>query len=355
MAKTLAKPIDLKSGDKILISRSDRLGDLILALPLVETIKLRYPQCQVDVLASVYASPILENNKRINKISRVLSTQFMMNKRYRKEVLNSIRMADYKAVVVLYPERQISRLFYKANIPYRIGTAGRFHSVFFNYHLFHSRKANKKHECEYNLDFLEFFKDGETVTAPTVYPTEKEIKNARRILDENKISEDFIVLHPGSGGSAEPWPLDKFLDLYDGLMKKGLTVVVTGTEEEGLWITDMSEKLGIPVKAITGETDLRTLAALLSLAKVVVANSTGPLHLAVAVKTNVVGLYPGKKVMSPVRWGPLGENDIVVQPIPLECNCPPNKCLCMETLTVERVEESVVSLFKKVTGKDKVT
>ncbi len=351
MAKTITNKLDLKPGDRILISRSDRLGDLILALPFVETIKARYPECRVDVLASLYASPMLENNERIDGIVRVLNHQLLSNKRYKKEVLNSISRADYKAAVVLYPSRQISQLLYKAGIPIRIGTAGRFHSVFFSHHLFHSRKANKKHEYEYNLDFLEFFRDGETVKVPTVYTTEKEVNNARRILGDVDVTGEFIVLHPGSGGSAEPWPLERFIQLYDRLVKDGFQVVATGSEDEGVQIRRMSDKLGIPVKTITGETDLRTLAALLSLATVVVANSTGPLHLAVAVKTNVVGLYPGKKVMSPVRWGPLGRDDRVILSTVENCTCPPGQCQCMEAIAVERVAEEVTLLFGKVSDR----
>jgi len=55
--------LQLQPGDRILVTRTDRLGDLILALPLVETLKVRYPECRVDVMASLYASPILENNE----------------------------------------------------------------------------------------------------------------------------------------------------------------------------------------------------------------------------------------------------------------------------------------------------
>ncbi len=93
---------------------------------------------------------------------------------------------------------------------------------------------------------------------------------------------------------------------------------------------------------------MRTLAAVLSLATVVVANSTGPLHLAAAVGTSVVGLYPGKRVMSPRRWGPLGKNHRVIQPAQAECRCPSKQCRCMETISVDQVAEQVESLFHKV-------
>lgn len=306
--------LELEPGDRILVSRTDRLGDLILALPLVETLKARYPECRVDVISSLYASPILENNPRIGGILRVQNDQLQVSKPYKKELLQKIKKGKYKAVIALYPDRLIASLFYKAGIPYRLGTAGRFHSVFFNVHLFHSRKSNQKHESQYNLDYLRFFQDGPVMETPMVYPTEKEMRNSKRILGEVGVEPPFVVLHPGSGGSADRWPLEKFMDLYSLLQGSGYEVVLSGSDQEGEMIEDVAKDRGANVKKITGETDLRTLAAVLSQASVVVANSTGPLHLAVAVGTKVVGLYPSKQIMSPIRWGPLGNGHKVIQP-----------------------------------------
>ena len=339
----MPKKIDLKPGDHILISRTDRLGDLILALPFVETIKARYPECRVDVLSSLYASPILENNPSIDRIVRVQNDQLMIDKLYKKDLLHRIRLGEYRVVVVLYPERRVSQLFYKAGISARIGTAGRFHSVFFNQHLFHSRRTNRQHEYEYNLDFLEYFRDGTVVRVPRVYLKQKELTNARRILRKVGVEGTFVVLHPGSGGSAEGWAPKRFLELYGLLREKGVEVTISGSEKEGGQIRKTAQEMNLDLRDISGETDLRTLAAVLSLAEVVVANSTGPLHLATAVGTKVVGLYSGRKVMSPQRWGPVGKYHRVIQPPNPECQCPPRRCRCMETISIKRVADEVIS------------
>ncbi|KAA3635874.1 MAG: lipopolysaccharide heptosyltransferase family protein [Calditrichaeota bacterium] len=341
----MSKLIELEPNDKVLISRTDKLGDLVLALPFVETFKARYPENKIDVMASLYASPILENNKNIHKILRVQNDQLLINNMYRKDLLQKIKKEKYKAVIVLFPERQISRLYYKAEIPVRIGTAGRFHSIFFNTRLLHSRKKNVKHEFQYNLDFMSFFQKGKTIKEPKVYLTPKDIESAKRILSRTGVDRDFIVLHPGSGGSAESWSFDKFMDLYNILQKKGIVLVVSGSEKEGELLDGISHKVNMDLNKITGSTDLRALAAVLSLSKVVVANSTGPLHLAVAVGTPTVGLYPSKKSMSPVRWGPIGKNNIVFQPEGVECECIPGQCTCMEKIEASAVADEVMRIF----------
>ncbi|MCP4684285.1 MAG: glycosyltransferase family 9 protein [bacterium] len=342
--------LEIKPGDRILVSRSDRLGDLILALPFVETLKARYPECQVDVLASLYASPILENNERIGGIVRVQNDQLVTSRHYRKELEQKIRKAGYQVVVALYPERHICRLFHQLRIPHRVGTAGRFHSVFFNHRLMHSRKANKKHESEYNQDFLKYFKAGPTITTPRVHSTEKEVGHARNLLLKWGIGGAFVVVHPGSGGSADRWPMERFIEFYRDLENAGIPTIITGSEEEGRQINKTAEDMGIKPKEITGETDLRTLAAVLSQASLVVANSTGPLHLAVAVGTRVVGLYPRRKIMSPVRWGPVGDGHQVIQPLDPDCQCPPRQCHCMDTITVSRVTEAAREVYGRRAG-----
>lgn len=343
--------LELNDGDRLLISRTDRLGDLVLALPFVETIKRRYPQCSIEVFASLYASPILENNPNVDRIVRVQNDMLRKDNLYKKDLLHKIKRGNYKAVVVLFPERRISQLFHKANIPIRIGTAGRFHSMFFNVHLLHSRRSNRKHESAYNLEFLSFFKDGPTVTKPKVYLLEKELNNARRILSEAKVNFPFVVLHPGSGGSAESWPMDQFIELYGALNQAGINVVISGSEDEGEACDKIAKAKGISLKKITGRTDLRTLAAVLSLSNVVVSNSTGPLHLAASLGTQVVGLYPSKKIMSPRRWGPLGDSDIVMLPETAECRCPDKRCTCMETISIESVFKAITSLHLQEQGR----
>jgi heptosyltransferase-3 len=339
----MSQQFEIQPGDRILISRTDRLGDLILALPFADTIKARYPECRVDVMASLYASPILENNSRIDGVVRVQNDQLAVSRQYKKELQRKLVQGSYKAVVVLYPERRISQLLYKAGIPIRIGTAGRFHSVFFSHHIYHTRKANKKHELEYNLDFLKFFREGSTILMPAVYPLEKEINNARRILSEIGVEGDFVVLHPGSGGSALRWPIMNFVELSTVLGEAGVQVVISGSAEEGKQYETLSQEMGVNHTMIAGQTDLRTLAAVLSLADTVVANSTGPLHLSAAVGTRAVGLYPRQKVMSPTRWGPRGEGHRIIQPTAPECDCPPKKCRCMSTIPVTKVANEVLA------------
>ena len=99
----------------------------------------------------------------------------------------------------------------------------------------------------------------------------------------------LVVLHPGNHGSANGWSVDRFQALGHRLTQAGCVVAVTGTEAErkalGSWLSESD------VVDLVGKLDMPGLLGVLAHAKLCVASSTGPLHLASAFGTPVVGLY----------------------------------------------------------------
>ena len=89
-----------------------------------------------------------------------------------------------------------------------------------------------------------------------------------------------IVLLPGAGRPEKLWPVERFRDL---VARYRDTVVVPGPGERAI-----AEQIGGP---IAPDTNLRELAFVLQHAKIVIGGDTGPLHLADALGTRVVGLY----------------------------------------------------------------
>ncbi len=335
----MPRPVLLEPGDRVLVSRTDRVGDLLLALPLIETLKTRYPECRVEVMASAYAAPVLKNNPYIDDIVTVDPALLKTEKGYSESTRNDLENRAYRAALVVYPEKVISQLLFRVGIPNRIGTIRRRHFYYFNRFLFHSRKKSNKHESEYNQDFLAFFRDGPIIRRPHVYIIGEEKQSAASLLSSLGLggNRGFVVLHPGTGGSAFDWPLDRFFELYNNLTVAGIKAVMTGSRAESVSIATMAAKQGMEILSLAGKTDLRLLTAVLSRASLTIANSTGPLHLAAATGRRVIGLYPDNRVMSPRRWGPLGEGHCVFQP-PSGGN--------MEDIAAREVGQKVLDMLK---------
>jgi ADP-heptose:LPS heptosyltransferase len=95
----------------------------------------------------------------------------------------------------------------------------------------------------------------------------------------------------------------------------------------------------------TGST-LLELASLLASAKLVVSGSTGPGHLAAALGTPTIGLFPGVTTLSKERWGFRGKKVINLSPlIKPKSECPTCKdCTCINEVTVSQVTKAIQDL-----------
>jgi ADP-heptose:LPS heptosyltransferase len=156
------------------------------------------------------------------------------------------------------------------------------------------------------------------------------------------------IIHGGSGGSAIDLPLPKMRELaamLNGL--PGICVLLTGAEKEKALCKEL--EVGENVVNLAGEFSLLELIALISKSEVLIANSTGPIHLAAALNKFTVGFYPKIASCSKERWGPYTEKKAVFTP-ELDCNdCTRKQCEhlnCMNNIDVAKAFEAVRAYIK---------
>jgi lipopolysaccharide heptosyltransferase I len=161
---------------------------------------------------------------------------------------------------------------------------------------------------------------------------QSKIQNPKSKIDwrdypqNNNLDEyaDSIVLLPGAGKANKLWPVDRFRELARRIGKDALVVWGPGERE-------LAEAIGAPMAP---PTNLRELAWLLRHARLVVGSDTGPLHLAVALGTKVVGLYGPT---DPRRNGPYGQLDHCIDRFLF----PTTNAKWMESIPVEEVMNMV--------------
>ncbi len=102
----------------------------------------------------------------------------------------------------------------------------------------------------------------------------------------------WAVVHPGATAPSRRYPPDLFAEAVRLLVEEyGIPVVFTGGPEDVALVEQVRGLAGVYTYSLAGELELAELAALLSLAPLLVANNTGPVHVAAAVGTPVVDLY----------------------------------------------------------------
>ena len=324
-----------------MIIRTDRMGDVILSTPVLTAVKKKYPQAKTTMLVSGYTVDVVSGHPDLDHV--MVDDPEGEHKGFRGllKLAKSLRTARFDAVLVLHPTSRLAWLCFLAGIPLRVGTGYRAYSILFNRRVFQHRKKSGRHELELNLDLAQ------AIGAPLKeiefkfhIPQESSVRIDQWLTEQNLNGKHFIVLHPGSGGSALDWPLEYFGDLANQLQKKhGLPVVVTGSGKEAPLIDELS-KLAPKIIRADGQFSIKELAALLKKADVMLANSTGPLHLAVAVGTRVVGLYCTLPACHPDRWGPYSSTaTVLTPPADADYNSDQNP---MRLLPVDKVLKAII-------------
>ncbi len=102
----------------------------------------------------------------------------------------------------------------------------------------------------------------------------------------------WAVLHVGASAPSRRYPADQFARAARALsVDVGLTLVFTGSASEQPLVDGVRNAMGCPSISVVGDLDLAELAALIARAPILVANNSGPVHVAAAVGTPVVDLY----------------------------------------------------------------
>ncbi len=285
--------------NNILIVRTDRLGDVLLTTPVSTALRATFPGARISWLVRPYTAPLLEHNPDIDQI-------LVDRGESPAQLADRIRNERYDAAIVAYPRWRIVLALWLARVPLRIGPANKAYCVLLNRRVRQRRSKGAKHEADCNLELLAPL-GAPFKRYPTRYvATDEERNAARRLLDAKGISGErpVAILHPGSGGSSARWPLGHFMELGDRLHASGCDLVVTGGPGENHKGAMTAGLRRPPVFIPAGSVSIRELAAILSWADLVVTNSTGPLHLAVALGVPTVSIYSSIPTRHPARWGP---------------------------------------------------
>lgn len=347
------RKLKLTGKERFLVIRTDRVGDVVLSTPVLESIKTRFPESHLVMMVSAYAADVVKGNPNLDDV--IIDDHENRHKGIKGflMLLKEIRGSRFDAGVLLRPTFRLALLLLLAGIRYRVGTGYRFYQMLFNRKVYAHRKMNLRHETDYNLDLLRPLGIRPERTLPRVYLRPEEQAFAQQVWTESQITPDHtvVVIHPGSGDSALNLPAKRFAQVADQLVEElDAKIVLTGTKGEKGLIDIISRNMQHEVVDLTGRTSLRQLAAVLENADVVVSNSTGPMHLAAAVGTPTVAIFCPIFAAGPIRWGPYGEgHEVVLPPVPVCFKCKPKGCPhydCMDKIKTEHVVAKVRAVLK---------
>jgi len=290
--------------ERVLVVRNDGLGDLILTLPLIASLKKQWPQCRVTVLMNAALAPLAP---LLGDVEDIIADPGVLLKRHLSGVspevrrageatlIEEVRAGGFDAALLPYAESATARLVHRAGIPLRVGPLRRAFFWRFNRHVRQTRRGSDRAEFHLNLDYLTPLGLGTGYAPPTLLLGSGWSGNRPQSVGE------YVVLHPHKrSGTALTWPLEHFVALGEGLNQAGYAVTVVGDEADRPVLEGAFAKHFWAQMAIGRP--LTELGRLIAAAQLFVGNSSGPLHLAGLVGTPHVAFYPQDRVSAPARW-----------------------------------------------------
>ena len=287
--RTPGEPFE--EAQRILLVRNDRLGDVILTIPAVAAFRQAYPDAELIWAVRGSIAPVARHVVGPDRILELPDDVAGMNR------LLAAERPD--VLVALSRDKELAWGARYSRARHRLGTGRRFFAPLFTRRVDEPRREGGRHEVEYALAFAH---RAGAVGGPATFDF---APDAPFMVDRG--APETVVVHPGSGGSCPRWEMTHYEELVRRLESNGIPVAIsTGPGEEPMARRLQNDLDGLGVRFLAG--DLVELAGELRQARLVISNSTGPLHLAAALGTPTLAIHAPWSSCAVERWGPYAAN-----------------------------------------------
>lgn len=330
---------------KVIISRTDAIGDVVLTLPMAAMIKeLLSQDVKIIFFGNTYTYPVIRGCSAVDQFVNYDTFKIFDD----KGKADFLREIDADAIIHVFPRKDIANAAKSAGIKTRIGTYSRlFHLNTCNQIIFLNRKNSVLHEAQLNLKLLKpigLDSIFEKEKIPGYYRFDKIeplTSSVAALLSNDKFR---LIIHPLSNASGKEWMLENFRDLVRFLPQEKFQVIITGTENEKKIIESRIGTFPPGVLDLSGKLSLDELVSLINESDGLLAASTGPLHISAALGKYTLGLYSPVRPISPQRWAPLGmKAEYLVSGRSCdECSDPNGKCSCINDISINDVAGKIM-------------
>ncbi len=328
---------------RILVVRPDRIGDVVLSLPVLDALRRRWPRSYLAMMVRPYTRDVAERSPCLDT---VIEDDPEAGHRGPAGLLAQVRRLkthSFDTALMLLPTMRHAWMLLLAGIPRRIGVGRTIYQA-----LTLTRSVSRdgyvplRHESDYCLDLARTLDAREPGGQPLIEIRENERMRARAIL-KRPDGIPVIGIHPGNGRNAPNWTADRYGELASRLQQRhGAQIVVTGSADESGLTDAILARLDGPSLSLAGRLSLGELIAVIGEMDLLVSSSTGPMHLAGALGIPTVSIFCPLPARSPQRWRPLGGRDCTLLPPNGQCPTCDHGPLCdLSDITLDMVQDAV--------------
>jgi heptosyltransferase I len=346
--RTLRTRLENIKPKRIAIIKPSALGDIAHALPIATALRYRFPHAELSWIVNKSYASLLEQHPDLDDVivydRQRMKQDWFAGLDYTARFLRHLRKRHFDLVIDLQGLFRSAMMVQASGAQWKLGLASAREGARYFYNAVLPDDLWNMHAVDrywLAMDAL-----GYTGPKQSKFPNLDAERN-RWLAKLAAMPRPWVMMNLGTRWETKRWPVKHFaiLGQHAHLTSGGSTILVGGPEE-AVWAGEFVRHWDKHVASMVGQTGLRDLVALLSLADVVVSNDSGPLHLAVAL---------GKSVLSPftctssIRTGPYGQpGGAVATSVPCAASyvktC--SHMSCTQELTPERLLPALDGLLR---------
>jgi heptosyltransferase II len=320
---------------RILVRSPNWVGDAVMSLPVLSSLRQLFPQARIAVLAARRVAPIFEGHPQV---AEVIPYPYGRGK---WQVLWGLR-GRFDLALALPNSLESALGLWLVGVPVRVGYRADARRPFLNVAVTGRRNLSGLHTVYYFLGLLAALGEFSTFVPPTLHLEGHESAAAKEVLAAASLNGagPWVGLSPGAAyGPAKRWPPEQMAALGAQLYQEfEARLVLLGGAEERPEADQIKQTLKYPVLDLVGRTDLRQALALLSRLNLLVTNDSGLMHAAAALRVPLVAIFGST---DPLATGPFSSRATVLHH-PLDCSpCFKRTCdlgyPCLSAVTVAEV------------------
>ena len=301
---------------QILVRGVNWVGDAVMTLPALEAIKEGFASSEVTVMAKPWVAPIYAYHPAVDRIL-VYGKQEEGLKGLAHTVLSIRRIREnrFDLAVLFQNAFEAALLAFLGGVPLRVGYSTDGRGLLLTHRVVRSKELLKIHQTEY---YLSLVRRGLGIEAENRVPNVR-VSRADRdaagamLLKHGIDAGDFLLgLGPGAVfGGAKRWPAERFARIGDMAGQEwGARTLIFGSSKEAAICSRVQEEMQGPALDLGGRTSLGVAMALIEQCAFFVANDSGLMHIAAALKVPTVAIFGPT---DPVATGPRGPYVAIVR------------------------------------------
>ena len=330
---------------RILVVRTDRVGDVVMITPMLRELKKKFPDAYLGALTNDKSAAVLHHNPHLD----TLITDDLNKGSFWKTV-QKIRSHHFTEALLVWPAERAAYQLLLAGIPRRVGVGHKLYEM-----LTFMKNVNRDynpplHEAQYCMDLARAIGVTTDNLTPELYISQPERDWARAYLRELGIPDSsyIVVIHSGCRKTSPNWSEGKYFQLITAMLQKDTSrrvhVLLTALEMSYGFLQQIAALKDNRIHDISPEIGpLRKLISVLGASNALVASSTGPLHLASGLGVKTVGIFCRRPLFRAARWGALGPMavnlDVSEEYSSAHCRAHDDQCAFENGISVEDVLE----------------